>query len=321
MDFEDFTVGENDNGRRLDRVVRKFLSDENLPQLYKALRKGLIKVNEKKQKEDYRINSDDKINIASFLINKEKKEFKKNIPPLLDEWIILRTEDLLILNKPYDLNVQKAKTDEISLDEIVQRDYEKKHTQNKSLSFKTGPLHRLDKKTTGLIVFSQSLKGAQWFTNSLKKHEIIKTYLAIIEGKLSSENFWSDNITKAKQIDNYYTVKVNECTENSRDSLTKVIPLGYGKYKNKDVTLAKFIIYTGRTHQIRSVSAYHGYPLLGDTAYGGTKINEIQDFFLHSFCLEFKENDFNITKKIICNPQNDFAEMLTICGLELQEKI
>ena len=54
MEFIRFETGKDDEGRRLDRIAKKLLSEENLSQLYKALRNGLIKVNEKKQKGEYR---------------------------------------------------------------------------------------------------------------------------------------------------------------------------------------------------------------------------------------------------------------------------
>jgi 23S rRNA pseudouridine955/2504/2580 synthase len=63
-----------------------------------------------------------------------------------------------------------------------------------SLSFKTGPLHRLDRKTTGLLAFSQNLQGAQWFSQKIKSHEIQKVYLALLEGNLCQNQIWEENI-------------------------------------------------------------------------------------------------------------------------------
>lgn len=318
MEFIRFKTGKDDEGRRLDRIAKKLLSEENLSQLYKALRNGLIKVNEKKQKGEYRIQKGDEIKIASFLAENAVLADKKNqekITPLPEEWIVLRTQELLFLNKPYDLPVQKSKAGERALNALVQEDYDFFNSQNtrKSLSFRTGPLHRLDRRTTGLIAFSQNLEGAQAFSKAIQEHRIKKTYLAIVEGALEKTEIWTEKISRNEKDLNsskFHTVSVNSGSENSKESNTTAIPLAYGKYKGIQVSLVKFIISTGRTHQIRAASAYHSHPLLGDTVYGARQISEKQNLFLHSYSLEFQENLFSLPKKIVCPPGENFVSVL-----------
>lgn len=318
MEFIRFKTGKDDEGRRLDRIAKKLLSEENLSQLYKALRNGLIKVNEKKQKGEYRIQKGDEIKIASFLAENAVLADKKNqekITPLPEEWIVLRTQELLFLNKPYDLPVQKSKAGEQALNVLVQEDYDFFNSQNtrKSLSFRTGPLHRLDRRTTGLIAFSQNLEGAQSFSKAIQKHRIKKTYLAIVEGALEQTETWTEKISRNEKDLNsskFHTVSVNSDSKNSKESSTTAIPLAYGKYKGIQVSLVKFIISTGRTHQIRATSAYHSHPLLGDTVYGARQISEKQNLFLHSYSLEFQENLFSLPKKIVCPPGENFVSVL-----------
>lgn len=318
MEFIRFKTGKDDEGRRLDRIAKKLLSEENLSQLYKAIRNGLIKVNEKKQKGEYRIQKGDEIKIASFLAENAVLADKKNqekITPLPEEWIVLRTQELLFLNKPYDLPVQKSKAGEQALNVLVQEDYDFFNSQNtrKSLSFRTGPLHRLDRRTTGLIAFSQNLEGAQDFSKAIQEHRIKKTYLAIVEGALEQTETWTEKISRNEKDLNsskFHTVSVNSGSKNSKESSTTVIPLAYGKYKGIQVSLVKFIISTGRTHQIRAASAYHSHPLLGDTVYGARQISEKQNLFLHSYSLEFQENLFSLPKKIVCPPGENFVSVL-----------
>ena len=315
MEFIRFKTGKDDEGRRLDRIAKKLLSEENLSQLYKALRNGLIKVNEKKQKGEYRIQKGDEIKIASFLAENAVPADKKNqekITPLPEEWIVLRTQELLFLNKPYDLPVQKSKAGERALNVLVQEDYDFQNIR-KSLSFRTGPLHRLDRRTTGLIAFSQNLEGAQAFSKAIQEHRIKKTYLAIVEGALEQTETWTEKISRnEKNLDSskFHTVSVNSDSKNSKESNTTAIPIAYGKYKGILVSLVKFIISTGRTHQIRATSAYHSHPLLGDTVYGARQISEKQNLFLHSYSLEFQENLFSLPKKIVCSPGENFVSVL-----------
>lgn len=77
MDFKIFTLGSNDAGRRLDRVVRCFFIEENLSSLYKAIRNGLIKINGKKVRPEYRIQENDELSIATFLVSSLENQKKK----------------------------------------------------------------------------------------------------------------------------------------------------------------------------------------------------------------------------------------------------
>ena len=320
MNFVHFAAGKNDEGRRLDRIARTILAEENLSGLYKALRSGLIKVNGKKQKGEYRVSAGDDISAADFLVCAENKNLqisesakKSALRPLDKKLVILRTPNIIFINKPYDMNVQKSSASDTALNVLVQEDFDFQASQKteKSLAFKTGPLHRLDRQTTGLIAFSQSLRGAQWFSKIIQEHKIVKTYLAIVEGRLEKKEIWTDKISKNDDGKSaFHTVSVNSSEEKSKETLTEAFPLGYGLYKGQSITLVKFIIHTGRTHQIRATSAAHGHPLSGDIAYGAKKINESQQLFLHAYSLELPENSLNIPRKIVCKPGENFVSIL-----------
>ena len=331
MDFTHFTAGKDDSDRRLDRILRRFLSEENLSSLYKSLRKGLIKVNGKKCDGNFRIKEGDTIAIADFLLGKtcpkeaggksddvkaesfEPSYLKEN--KFIESITIFKNEALLILNKPYDIPVQPSSSSKgTSLAEIVQKDYELSH-KNTSLSFRTGPLHRLDRKTTGLIAFSQNLEGAKWFSEKIKSHEIQKVYLALLEGKLTEKTVWEDdlhNATAARQ-GAFHTVSVSADGE-GKNAYTEVTPLSHGIFNKKSVTLARILIKTGRTHQIRAQAAFHGFPLLGDTAYGGQKIDVKrigQEFFLHAAELHFpKDNSLGLAESITAPIPQTFEKIL-----------
>ena len=376
MDFTHFTAGKDDSDRRLDRILRRFLSGENLSSLYKSLRKGLIKVNGKKCDGNFRIKEGDTIEIADFLLGKtcqkeaggksddvkaesfEPSYLKEN--KFIENITILKNEALLILNKPYDIPVQPSSSSKgASLAEIVQKDYELSHKSN-SLSFRTGPLHRLDRKTTGLIAFSQNLEGAKWFSDKIKSHEIQKVYLALLEGKLTEKAVWEENIQKVengklkvengkRKVENgklkaesfsfgkdsgfgegfscgedscfgakrlqgaFHTVSVS-ADGDGKTAYTEVTPISHGIFNKKSVTLARILIKTGRTHQIRAQAAFHGFPLLGDTAYGGQKIDAKrfgQEFFLHAHELHFpKDNPLGLAESITAPIFQAFEKIL-----------
>ena len=315
MDFVDFTAGSDDNDRRLDKVIRIFASNLPLTEIYKAIRKGLIKVNDKKSSQSDHVKKGDKISIAKFLIQDKKEENSTSTPLEKLPPVIFQNKDLIIFNKPYNLLVQPNGTDEISLNTIVQAFYEQKK-DNDSISFKTGPLHRLDKKTSGLICFSWSLDGAKWFTKNIIDHKITKKYRGIIQGNLQKEEIWEDYISKEFEKDKkFQTVKIQK--KEQTNACTKVTPLAHGKYNDTEITYVEFDIKTGKTHQIRAQSSFHGYPLLGDTAYKAKKQNMEREYFLHAYELCFPPNELALPPKITCPLSKDFGDLvLKTCDIK-----
>ena len=186
--------------------------------------------------------------------------------------------------------------------------------KSKSLSFTPGPLHRLDRKTTGLLSFSLSLNGARWFSENIKNHTIQKKYVSVVQNKLLHQEEWIDYIEKKSDKDNskFHKVEVSKLKENDEQKkcITKITPVKYGKYKNKDITFVEIEIKTGRMHQIRAQASLHNHPLLGDTAYGGLKLEDFsQDFFLHAKELIFpSENPINLPKTVNATLPQPFLE-------------
>lgn len=293
MDFKTVIAKEDDNGRRLDRIIRKYLSDENISVLYKSIRKGLIKLNGKKTTPEVHVIQGDEITIASFLIKEqsvEQKPIVKNTSLKIDK--IFENENILVVNKPTGIAVHG----ESSLESQLK--YELQTTS--SLSFTPGPLHRLDKNTSGLIAFSKSLIGAKWFSNAISTHEIRKFYLGIIEGRLEKELSWTNVIIQE---------------EKEKDAQTTVKPVAYGNYMGKDVSLCLFEISTGRKHQIRIHSSINGFPLLGDKQYGSTYFSNTgnpskTNYYLHAYKMLIPTNPIGLPNQLIAKLPEEFERIL-----------
>ncbi len=325
MDFEDFVAQINDDGKRIDKVLRVLIPNTSLSEIYRLLRKKFIKVNDKKIKEDYRICTNDRISIPKFALNQKQENssssridkhfFEENFHPVFEN------EHILILNKPYNLNVHN---DAQSLNAIVQ-DYYHSAREDNSLSFTPGPLHRLDKKTTGLVAFSMSLQGARWFCKNIENHKIQKIYYAVIEGKIENAEQWDDFIeNNHKNKNNYYKVTAfsekNLNNNNAKNATMQIFPLEHGKFDGKDVTFVKIILKTGRKHQIRCQSALHSFPLLGDSIYGSKKnlqkLGFKQDFFLQAAELIIPPNPINLSSHIKIPLNKEFISLLKSCGIQ-----
>jgi 23S rRNA pseudouridine955/2504/2580 synthase len=210
-------------------------------------------------------------------------------PPLT---IIRETPHLLFVNKPPGISTHGKN----SLDEMAAAYLRGKIEA--SLSFRPGPLHRLDRETSGVITFSKSLTGARDFSCALRSGRIQKTYIAILEGRLEQAETWADMLAYDGATRRSYfppelpptggrhkAGSVGEGSGAAKPALTTVKPLAVRGGR----TLALIKIDTGRTHQIRAQAALRGFPLEGDTKYGGKRrVRKAGEpaFFLHALCLE-----------------------------------
>lgn len=306
-----FRAGKDDAGRRFDRVLRTFLEEKGMSDIYKALRKGLIRVNGHKVQPDYKVEEYDEISIAAFIMDDSRNGAE--LPSLNNPaggkfsiHTVFENAHLKIINKPYDVSVHGRD----SLESVMNHEL---HPSCTSLSFKPGPLHRLDRKTTGLLAYSLSIEGARWFSAAISEHVVKKYYIGISQGKIDAACHWNDMITSEKNRgSSFYMMKESSGdSENERLAETTAVPLAYGSYGGVNVTLTQFQIMTGVKHQIRLQSSIHGFPLLGDTAYGGRKIHEKQDFFLHALELHFPEsNPLELPLVLRAEMTGDFAAVM-----------
>ena len=335
MDFKDFTAGKDDDGRRLDRVLRIFLKDKSLGEIYKLIRKGLIKVNHSKTKPEAHVNQGDIISIALFLLENHDDagaDFDKAPLPLKTQKprqsqqsqpsnlkILFENEDLLIIDKPYGISVHGSeKAADAGIDKEVISYYEAniKDKKEASLSFRPGPLHRLDRNTTGLLVFSLSLQGAKWFSESIKNHTVQKKYLGIAEGKLDQTQTWEDKIQDSdSNEDGFYTVTQDD---QGKTAVTIAKPLLSTSIDKHPVTLVEYTIKTGRKHQIRLQSQLHKHPLAGDKAYGGQPFKELKrEYYLHAYSLTFPEdNPLKLPSELKTELPQAFKQLLQGCDFE-----
>jgi len=281
-------TGQNDKDRRLDRILRKALPCCPLPLIHRLIRQKQILVNGKPGKAQDRLKCGDNIFIPDLNDVKQKinpqfninKRADHNLKPLSVIW---EGCGLLAVNKPAGLSVHGKN----SLDTMVRFFLEDKLPP--SLSFKPGPLHRLDKPSSGIVVFSSSLEGGRLFSSLMQEHKVKKTYLAIVEGKAEKKEFWRDDLFRDKEKKKtFIETKTNNL--NNKNAITKITPLA----ASENHSLIKAEIETGRTHQIRAQAAFHGHPLAGDVKYGGRRIIRNVELEMRS---EKRERDKEQTAK------------------------
>lgn len=275
-----FVTAQNDQGRRLDRVLRKLFKNEPLSFIYKALREKKIVVNGEKSTPDYRCQNGDRIEVYIPLDSNYNNEsisapLKTTGLGSIQNMILLETQDLLVLNKPGGMLTHDGIN---SLDTLVRAYYQSSHSDT-SLSFKPGPLHRLDRNTSGIITFSKSLEGARHFSAALREGKLRKIYLAVLEGCFVRPESWSDALERNKNN------KKTQRARSHQDSATKSARTDVWPLATHDtMTFAALELHSGRTHQIRAHASIHGHPLAGDRKYGSS--THFPKYFLHAWYLD-----------------------------------
>lgn len=284
MDFISYRSTDDDTGRRIDRVVRRFLPDVPLSGIYRFLRKGLIRINGHKAGPDMKLPGNAVVEIAATIVS-DQKTTREHSPESDTPDIIFRSEDLLFVNKPRGVPVHGIG----GLDRMIPPS----DAELASLSFRTGPLHRLDKGTSGIITVSRTLSGARWFTKALSDHALGKYYLGLVRGSVSGRTEWLDT------------------DQHGKDMKTSVVPVhAQGRLQGHEVSLVLFRIHTGRKHQIRKQAQSRGFPLLGDFRYGGGTCTD--GYFLHAWILMFpSDRPSDLPEKVTAPLPDHFRAALT----------
>ena len=203
------------------------------------------------------------------------EESENIVPTKMDLEIIYEDESLLIVNKSSGLPVHPSINHyEDSLSNGI------KYYFNKiNLNKKIRPVNRLDKDTSGLVVFAKNEYIQENLINQMKTKDFKKEYLAVLEGNLPQDE-GSINLPIARKSGSIIEREVNFEKGQKAKTLYKVI------YKENNLSLVKFKLETGRTHQIRVHSKYLNCPILGDTLYN-KKSNLIDRQALHAYKIEF----------------------------------
>ena len=267
-------VNKKYDNRKLDKFLKNNISNLSNNLFYKTLRKKDIKINGKRVSENVTVFEGDEI-----LVYIPDNLLESNLN--LD--IVYEDNNILLINKPSNIEVTGVQ----SLTEVVHKLYS-------SCEFKPMPCHRLDRNTSGLILFAKNKLALEILLDKFKHHEIEKHYLALVYGVPKKKN--EKLISYLFKDSSKSLVYISDVPKKGYQKIITSYSL-IETFDNNS-SLLDVEIETGRTHQIRAHLAHINLPIIGDGKYG---INEINKKFkaktqkLVSYKLFFKfESDSGI---------------------------
>ncbi|MBD1138042.1 RluA family pseudouridine synthase [Pelagibacterales bacterium SAG-MED41] len=274
-----YTVVDDYQDSRLDRWFKQNVI--NLPHslIEKIIRQNKIKVNNKKTKSSYRVQSGDLIEIYDISklkpINKEKKikyKPKKSELGAYDDYVIENNENFIIINKPSGVPVQSGTKSFRNIIDIIKNT---KYFENS----KPFIVHRIDKETSGIFIIAKNRKFAQLFTSLFRIRKIHKTYLALVYGKVN-------NSVKTMRDELVYYESNKKITQKAISHL-KIIK------SNEGYSFIELNPITGRKHQLRKQLLNIGNPIIGDDKYflNDRKRIKTKSLMLHAYKIKFMINN------------------------------
>lgn len=285
--MKEININENNENQRLDKYLLKYFNNAPKSFIYKMIRKKNIKLNGKRALGNEILKKNDIISlyISDETIGNFKTE-KEIIKTKRDFKIIFEDENIIICYKPINLVSQPDKENkENSLNNQLLYYLYEKGEYNKNDDFTPSICNRLDRNTSGIVIFGKNFKALQCINEAFKNKTIDKYYITAVEGILEGKDtiklYHLKKDNKAIISDKYF--------EGAKEIITNYETLAIKDNK----TLLKINLLTGKTHQIRASFEYIGYPILGDKKYNNNKDNifNLKNQFLHCYQVTFKEKN------------------------------
>ncbi|MCF6767693.1 RluA family pseudouridine synthase [Thiotrichales bacterium 19S11-10] len=290
-------------GQRIDNFLLGYFHYKAPKSLiYRLIRKGVIRVNKKRIKPDYKLQIDDVVKIPHIDINEsEKKQISQESSQFLENCILFEDEHFIAINKPSGLAVHGGSGIHAGLIERLRSIRPKE----KRLEL----VHRLDKATSGVILIAKKHQILTYFHQLLIDKKIKKIYHAIVHGS------WPKKINKVDQpLLKYKTASGEHLVKISQDGKPSVTTVNILR-NFPGATLVEARPLTGRTHQLRVHLKSLDHPIVGDDKYGSRTRDKMLSLkanrlFLHANQLEFIHPVTNESLSITASYDDAFISCL-----------
>ena len=292
-----YTITNTDCNQRIDKFLKRMLKDAPVSFLYKMFRQKDVKVNGKKANIDYILKEGDVVDIylKEDLLNQFHKEALLR-PVKADFPILYEDDNILVIDKPKGLLVHGDEGEKrITLQNMVLNYLKDKREwgPDSLTGFIPSPAHRLDRNTSGIVIFGKNLPALQELLTLFRERtQIEKRYTLLVRGTTSERGEINYPLIKDS---NKKMVKVGTIQKGAKPALTRFHRI---KSYTCGFSLVEAELLTGRTHQLRVHFAAIGHPIVGDSKYGDFKVNEnfeklygLKNQFLHASYFKFDKID------------------------------
>lgn len=250
---------------RIDKFLMNRLEGATRNKLQQAINAGMVLVNGKEIKPNYKVKPQDEIIVYSDTSPEQTDVVPENIP--LD--IVYEDNDLMIINKPVGMVVHPGSGNYSGtlLNGVAWYLQQQNPEVSENILPRFGLVHRIDKNTSGIIVLAKTDKAMSHLAKQFFDHTVNRKYIALVWGDIAED---SGTIVAhvGRHLRHRKLFEVYPEGDHGKDATThfKVLErLGY-------VTLVECVLETGRTHQIRVHMKHKGHPLFNDDIYGGDRI-------------------------------------------------
>lgn len=251
-----FVISLNNIGERIDKFLSDNIEGFTRSSIVNLINDGNVKVNNNNIPKNYKLKNGDCISV--FVPDPVEYEAKAENIPLN---IIYEDDDLLVVNKPKGMVVHPAAGNYTGTLVNALLFHCKDNLSGINGVLRPGIVHRIDKDTSGLLLVAKNDMAHNSLAEQIKEHSLTREYEAIVFGNLRDDSGVIDAPIGRHHSDRK-RMAVTE--KNSKNAITHYEVIE----RLKGYTYAKFILETGRTHQIRVHCAYIGHPVSGDKVYG-----------------------------------------------------
>lgn len=307
-------ITENEDSQRLDRFLRKYLKNAPLSHIYKLIRKD-IKLNGRRADAETMLAAGDELTL--YLSEETLAEYTKakQAPRARRQFrVAYEDEQVLIVEKPLGLltHGDAAEKKNTLANQVISYLIEAgEYRPGREKTFVPSPVNRLDRNTTGLVIFGKTGLALQALNRMIREREYVsKYYLTVVAGALERELILRDRMEKDSRTNRVTVTAINDGEEQPTggkvmETIARPLVLGKG------YTLVEVELVTGRTHQIRAHLAQAGYPVMGDAKYGRREVNAaaarkfgLTTQFLHAHRLVFHKGaaplEYLAGREILC---------------------
>ncbi len=287
-------ITENEKDQRLDRFLKKYLKGAALSYLYKLIRKDL-KVNGKRANPETMLALGDVLNLyigedelARYTRSKENERAKKQFR------IAYEDDHVIVVEKPFGLLTHgdsREKKNTLANQVLSYLIETGAYNPRLERTFVPSPVNRLDRNTTGLVIFGKDAASLQALAKMIREKGFVKKYyLTVTAGEMKQPLELSGRMVKDCEHNKVKVLAADAETGKRMETIARPLKT------IKGYTLVEVELVTGRTHQIRAHLAEAGFPVIGDEKYGSAKTNRsirerfgLTTQFLHAYRLYFAD--------------------------------